>query len=242
MNDIIIDSETMEVVDTKKDAMFQNRDVTKWMDRIESGKKHMDEATDILDIVGRIVSDAASEAFKQQWRNNYESHENPVGLSLDTDIKAPIVKKEHDEGDKDEFFIYYKEYPYYYVWNVFDVFTVQPSDDRMKKMPDYFKEWFTAVISEKLEKDILKMLKAKLSPKYESLFAFPTCRNEFQKKKINIVFSSSFAVATPSSKRGNTALFKSSSDYANMIKNELAIAIGRIIDDGEAKTEEKAAQ
>jgi len=235
----LIDSETMETINpTAKDWTFQNRDVLKWMDRIERGAEYREISTEILKAVGRIASDVSREVFSQQWKVNYETHELPRGLSVDVDIKSPIIKKIHNKDDKEEHFIYYKDYPFYYVWNVFDVFSILPDGEKMQKNQEYFKQWYMAVLSEKIQNELLRLMKRDLDKKLPDVFEFPKTKDEFKENRINIVASSSLRFAAPNEKKSQIALFKASKDYADMVINELSIAIGRILNPTEKKDEE----
>lgn len=235
----LIDSETMETVGTStvKDWTFQNRDVIKWMDRIERGAEYRKTAEDILSIVGRIASDVSKEVFLQQWKANYETHESPRGTSVDADIKSPIIKKIHNKDDKEKHFIYYKDYPFYYVWNIFDVFSILPDGEKMQKNQEYYKQWYMATLSEKIQSEILRLLKKEVDRKLPDVFEFPKGKDDFRKNRINIVVSSSLRFSAPNEKKPQIALFRASKDYADMVVNELSIAIGRILNPTEDRND-----
>lgn len=225
----LIDSETMEVLSsTSKDWSFQNRDVIKWMNRIEIGATYKGEAKKILKSVGRIVSEVSCEVFSQHWANAIPSHERPSNVKVDSDVKSPVIKKLHADGDSDEHFIYYKDYPFYYVWNVFDVFTFTPSAKDGNATESAFKEWYAEKLSASVNDEMLRLVKREIGKDYVELFAFPKGKDDFVENKINLVFSSSVKF-NGKQKQTTHSLFKTSADYADMIIHELSMAMGRIL-------------
>lgn len=239
--EILIDSEKMEKLvppTSSKDWSFQNRDVLKWMNRIEIGKTYKEDASILLKKIGRVISEVSKQVLIQQWSNEIADHDTPSNISVDADIKSPIIKKLHSSGDKEDYFIYYKEYPFYYVWNISDLFSLTVPNSMKKISEDECRNWYVSNLSVKIQNEVLRLVKREIDKKYVDIFNFPKSKDEFKENKINIVFSSSMKYNSPSSKPTQYSLFKNSSDYADMIIHELSIAMGRILNPSETNVKE----
>ena len=238
----LLDSETMGAVQgaapevsPMADWTFQNRDVIKWMERIKRGEEYRDDAAAALKAVGRIAKDVSRDVFMRLWGRHAEGHPLPSGLSVDADIKSPVIKKMHAEGDTDEHFVYYKDYPFYYVWNVSSVFTVEP-DAEMERSQERWRQWYVSKMSGEMQDELLRLMKKELGGLADGLFSFRKGSDAFDESRIHIVVSTSLNFVQPNGggRKQQEALFRASKDYADMVVNELSLAMGRILHPTEA--------
>lgn len=212
------------------DKAFQNKDVLKWMDRLERAKKFVDSAETVVSALETVLSEVPKRSFVSAWLNGTKDKSAPRSVVADVNVMPPSIKKIHKD-DKDKSFVRYKEYPFYYILPVTAMFTVCPSSP--ESVPDSVEtaEWFSRSIDPAVSKEVLDKAKVELERKFSNLFHFPSDKDDFEEGKINVVCTSSLRITLASSSRPRSAImpFKDSSDYREMLVNEISIAIGRCI-------------
>ena len=212
------------------DKAFQNKDVIKWMDRLERAKKFVNSAETVVNILSEVLEKEPKRSFMNAWMSNSRDKSAPRSVVGDVNIMAPVSKKIH-KGDNDKIFIRYKEYPFYYVLSISSMFTATPANIELFSDSVQTANWFNDKLVPVISKDILSKIESELDKKFSNLFYFPKNKEDFMEGRINIVFTSSLRVTLASGSRSRSPIipFKDSEDYREMLINELSVAIGRCI-------------
>ena len=176
------------------DNTMQNRDILKWVDRIERSKKFTDTAQLFIDDVGTAITTDALNLFKSIWTTVYEEQCSPRGLVVSASIMHPYMKKILPEGET--YFSSIKEYPFYYVLHLNTSFMMNAATEKMSINHEYFAEWYSNNMSGIFESQLTTRLKATISKHFsDNIIAFPTNKEKFEEGKINIILSSSLDVS-----------------------------------------------
>lgn len=214
--------------DLKTDSAFQNRDVIKWMERLERAKMFVGAANDVISAADKVLSTETKAAFERAWAAAVPNGVVPSSVVADANLNPPSVKKVHRE-DGDRQFLQYKEYPFYYVLPVTAMFTA--TFDSQNSVPDGARvaEWFAGSVSPAISDDVLGKLSSVLRAKFSGLFHFPKGKDDFKEGMMNLVFTSSLVVSLASGGRPRAPIlpFRDSADYREMLATELSVAIGR---------------
>lgn len=229
MAELIIDTESTDggfVSDV--DSAFQNRDFVKWMKRIDKGEEYVATARRILNEVTKVATDTARRICHSEWTAAFPEWPITPALKVESDIKAPVAHKIHNGDDQDDFFVHYREYPFYYLWNVFDVFTAIPLKDEMKRNPEVFNAMFTEKVAGRVQSEIVRFIRKRIGDGYADAFAFPGWKDEIKVNRINIMVSTSMLVSEAHESPSDDAKFRTSEMYRNSVVSELAMALGRI--------------
>lgn len=177
------------------DDTMQNRDILKWVDRIERAKKFSETAQLFIDDVGTTLTTDALNLFKSIWATVYEEQCSPRGLVVSSTIVSPYIKKILPEGEAH--FSYIKEYPFYYVLHLNTSFMMNAATENMRLNHEYFGEWYSHTMSSIFETQLTTRLKTALSKHFsDNIIAFPTNKEKFEEGKINIIISSSLDVSS----------------------------------------------
>lgn len=220
------------------DKAFHNRDVLKWMDRLERGKKFVDAANMVINAVEGVLVVEPKRSFISTWMSNVKDKSAPRSVIADVNLLPPTIKKIHRD-DNDKSFIRYKEYPFYYVLPISAMFTATPASPEC--VPDTVgtAEWFNNVVSPMIERDVMSKVEEELDKKFSNLFHFPKGSEDFKEGFINVVFTASLRVTLAASglPRSSIMPFKDSADYREMLVNEISVAIGRCLPPPEARVD-----
>lgn len=214
----------------KSDGAFQNRDVLKWVDRLERAKRFADSAEVAVKTIAGILADEPRRAFVKAWTAHTRDKSAPRSVIADVNIMPPVLKKIHKD-DKDRIFIRYKDYPFYYVLSITSMFTVCPASADSVADESSVAEWFNGVIVPQVSEDVLSAVDRELGKKFSNLFHFPKGKDDYAESMINVVFTSSLRVTLANSGRPRSGImpFRDSDDYGEMLKSEVSVAMGRCI-------------
>lgn len=222
------------------DSTFKNRDILKWMNRMERGKLFVDKADEIITKIGDVLTNDLKQWFIELYKDKNDGVP-PEGVICDVSIKPPIAKKILPEGESHP--IVWKDYPIYFYMGVNARFTIKATNENMVNSPSYYSEWYNTILGIEVEQRLRDAIKAVLNDTVyggtDGVFNFPIKSNEFKENKINIFPSSSLSVSQKGGAmtRSGTAPFITSEDYREMLVTETSIALGRIIPE-DASTDE----
>jgi len=240
--ELLYDSETGEFVSGNDDKLFQNRDIIKWMDRIKRGEAFIDDARKVVNIIHEVLTASAIKYFNGSWKEHYETHEEPSGLAISSNMTAPTIHKEHADGDEDKYFIYFKEYPFCYNFKLMDTFSINPMDERMAANEDYYKSFYLSEVAPNVELDITDTILGRISREVGTdIFHIIRKGEEPVLNKINISIATAFKLngsntesdgqsKLPGTMVGGESVqtYLTSEDLRNAIERELSIAMGRL--------------
>lgn len=203
----------METIDnTLQNDTMQNRDILKWVDRLEKAKHFEESAQTLIDNIGVVITTDALSLFKNIFTDIYEEHVTPRGATVTATIDPPYIKK--ILGENETFFSAIKEYPFYYILHINIGFYMNSATDTIQNNSEYFGEWYSSKMIGVLEEQIINRLKNTIDKELIGKIVFPKNKDGFTEEKINIVLSSSLSVSKDTNK------FQSKSSVANFtVKN-----------------------
>lgn len=214
----------------------QNRDIVGTIERLNRSQKFMPLSEKILDSISSSVYDFAVKEFKQQWRNNHETHENPQGFNVAVSIGSPIYKKMTDSQS------------FYYVMMITTSFLMEcnPSEDETDvEAENRMRSWFSEKISQTLNKEITENVIATLPEDSKEIFSFALNRNnpdndsgrnygKIGRKpeigKINLMYMSDFRSKKSSMMSKDVFPYRDSDGIHNGLVSNMALAVERIKD------------
>lgn len=91
-----VNSTNSNAASSLKYERTQNRDIVGTIERLNRSQQFIPLSEKILNSISASIYDYAIKEFKQQWRNNHETHENPPGFKVSVSIGSPIYKKVPD--------------------------------------------------------------------------------------------------------------------------------------------------
>ena len=74
----------------------QNRDIINTIERINRSQAYKPDVENVISEFSDTLHDYAKKIFKEEWRNNHESHENPKNLTVEVFVGSPVFKKENE--------------------------------------------------------------------------------------------------------------------------------------------------
>lgn len=166
------------------DDTMQNRDILKWVDRIERAKKFSETAQLFIDDVGTTLTTDALNLFKSIWATVYEEQCSPRGLVVSSTIVSPYIKKILPDGEAH--FSYIKEYPFYYVLHLNTSFMMNAATENMRLNHEYFGEWYSHTMSSIFETQLTTRLKTALLKLI--LLHFQLIRKSLKKERLILLF------------------------------------------------------
>ena len=207
----------------------QNRDIVNTIERINRSQVFKPVAEEIVSKFNKVVHESAIKIFKEEWRNNHESHENPKNLTVEVSIGSPLYKK-RDEG------IFYS----IGMSTTFYVDETLQENETQSEAESRVAMWFSEKISGKLNKKIVEQLSVITSndERFSKKFWYPlldTTESDTGKigktpkfNMINVSYMTSLRLRKNDSSNADIVPFDDSEAVHDGLVSNMAMAFERI--------------
>lgn len=211
----------------------QNRDVIGTIERINRSQKFRPVSEKVLDLLGKIASESATKAFRQEWRNKHESHENPPPFNIEVFIGSPLFRRHIEDFD----FHYSMTVSTSFVMD-FVAMEGETSIETETRMTSWFMENVAKGLNNKVVEEMNSALLA--DPETKDLFSFTLLQKAAEddankiggKKPVNLKINLSYMTTLKPKKDTSSTTdilsFKDSEFIRDGLISNISLAVERI--------------